>query len=382
MMPFKQDAASNAIESTMNKIMSLKEDTAARIILVMIIFIVILAIYYLWYMNSLLSIDCSAMDTNFSKLNGIINSLNNVDPNCKYMLRDYYIKTAYNCCSAGNYKNNYVSTCALKNILKQGVRCLDFEVYSVNNQPIVATSTVKSNFVKETYNYVLFSEVMAIIENYAFAAGTAPNPNDPIFIHIRFKSTNQEMYSNLANILKNYDSRFLGPDSSFENNGKNIGNTPLLDLQKKLILMVDKTNHSFMDNHAFYEYVNITSNSIFMRALTYYDVKNTPDIVELQEYNKQNISIALPDIDLSNPTNPSGIVCRETGVQMTAMRYQLNDVTLQENETFFNTCGYAFCLKPERLRYIPVIIPDATPQNPALSFKTREVKADYYSFNI
>ena len=57
-------------------------------------------------------------------------------------------------------------------------------------------------------------------------------------------------------------------------------------------------------------------------------------------------------------------------------------VNIQENDSFFNKSGYAFCLKPDRLRYIPVIIPDATPQNPALSFQTREVKADYYSFKI
>ena len=377
-MPIKEDA----IESTMNKILSLREDTASNIILAMIIIIVCAVLWYIRSVNKLMDSGCSAMDLNYSKMNGSIKSLNADDPNCKYMLRDYYIKSAYNCCSAGTYKNDFVSVCALKDILKQGVRCLDFELYSVNNQPVVATSTVKSNFIKETYNYVPFAEVMSIVTNYAFSGSTAPNPNDPIFFHFRFKSTNQQMYSNLASLFKQNDSLFMGTSTSFENNGKNMGNTPLLKLQNKIIVMADKSNNSFMDNKELYEYVNMTSNSIFMRALTYYSVKNTADIVELQDYNKQNMSIAIPDNDSSNPANPSGIVCRETGVQMTAMRYQLNDVNVQENDEFFNKCGYAFCLKPARLRYIPVVIPDATPQNPALSFQTREVKADYYSFNI
>ena len=377
-MPIKEDA----IESTMNKILSLREDTASNIILAMIIIIVCAVLWYIRSVNKLMDSGCSAMDLNYSKMNGSIKSLNADDPNCKYMLRDYYIKSAYNCCSAGTYKNDFVSVCALKDILKQGVRCLDFELYSVNNQPVVATSTVKSNFIKETYNYVPFAEVMSIFTNYAFSGSTAPNPNDPIFFHFRFKSTNQQMYSNLASLFKQNDSLFMGTSTSFENNGKNMGNTPLLKLQNKIIVMADKSNNSFMDNKELYEYVNMTSNSIFMRALTYYSVKNTADIVELQDYNKQNMSIAIPDNDSSNPANPSGIVCRETGVQMTAMRYQLNDVNVQENDEFFNKCGYAFCLKPARLRYIPVVIPDATPQNPALSFQTREVKADYYSFNI
>ena len=32
-------------------------------------------------------------------------------------LGDYFIKTAYNCCCAGNYKNDFVNICALKNLV-------------------------------------------------------------------------------------------------------------------------------------------------------------------------------------------------------------------------------------------------------------------------
>ena len=44
-------------------------------------------------------------------------------------LRDFYIKTAYNCCASGQFKSDYVSMCALQNTIKQGVRCLDFEIF-------------------------------------------------------------------------------------------------------------------------------------------------------------------------------------------------------------------------------------------------------------
>ena len=222
---------------------------------------------------------------------------------------------------------------------------------------------------------------MTIVTNYAFSSSTAPNPADPIIFHIRFKSANQEMYQNLANLFKTYDSFFLGSEYSYETNGNNFGLTPLLSMAGKIVLIVDNFNTSFMDNADFYEYVNMTSNSIFMRALHYYDVKNTPDINELQQYNKQNMTITMPDVG-ENPPNPCGIVCRETGAQMIAMRYQLNDVNLEENNAFFNSGGYAFVLKPEKLRYIPVTIPDPTPQNPALSYAPRKVSSDYYSFTI
>ena len=93
------------------------------------------------------------------------------------------------------------------------------------------------------------------------------------------------------------------------------------------------------------------------------------------------MTIAMPDIG-SNPQNPSGIVVRETGCQLIAMRYQYIDQYIEENIAFFNENGFAFVLKPERLRYIPVVLPDPTPQNPALSYEKRTVSSKYYNFNI
>ena len=359
----------------------LKENFIFYALIAMISLLVIFLIVYFVYMKNLESRECSFMDTIFSTINGSLKSLNATDPNCKYSLNDYYIKTAYNCCSPGTFKSDYVSTCSLKDVLKQGVRGLDFEIFSIDNQPIVATSTSDSVYIKETYNSIPFADVMAIIINYAFATSSSPNPTDPIIIHFRFKSNNQTMYQNLANLFKTYDSYFLGPEFSFETNGANFGNIPLLSIMNKIVIIVDKVNNSFMDCKDFYEYVNLTSNSNFMRALRYYDIQNTPDLMELQEFNKQNMTISLPD-NGANPPNPSAIICRETGTQMIALMYQKNDTNLQENNVFFDQCGYAFCLKPERLRYIPTIVENPPPQDPALAYSTRSVATDYYAFDI
>ena len=371
----------NPMEQTMKMISSLKEDFVYKILLGIIVFILVLATLYAIYMATLNTKECNFMTSLYGTVDGSIKSLNTSDPNCQFTVKDYYIKTAYNCCSGGSYQNDFVSTCVLKNIFKQGVRCLDFEIYSDNNKPVVATSTENSNYIKETYNSVPFSDVLNTIVNYAFSTSTAPNANDPIFLHLRIMSTNQTMFQNFANLLKKYDNYLLGPDYSFESHGNNIGDLQILSLSKKIIIIVDKVNNSFMDNKDFYEYVNLTSNSIFMRALPYKDVLNTPDMVELQNYNKRNITICFPD-NGSNPPNPSGIVMREMGIQFMAFRYQQVDQNLQENIAFFDKTGYAFALKPENLRYIPVTIPSATPQNPALSYQTRTVSSDYYNFNI
>lgn len=210
---------------------------------------------------------------------------------------------------------------------------------------------------------------------------TAPNFGDPIIIHLRIKSNNQKMYTNLAKIFQSYESIMLGKEYSFETLGKNLGAVPLVTFMKKVILVVDKINNAYLENEEFLEYVNMTSNSIFMRAYNFYGVKNNPDINELTDFNRRGMTIVFSDSGI-NPVNSSGILCREAGCQMVAMRYQYADNFLAENNLFFDRCGYAFCLKPERLRYVPVTIPDPVPQKAEYSYATRNASTDYYNFNF
>ena len=365
----------------LSKLKSLDEDFQSYMIMALIFIILIIFIGYMIYLSKLDNSECDYMNNLYSTVDGNIRPISGNDPDCKFNLYDYYIKTAYNACSGGSYKNDFVNICNLKAVLKQGVRCLDFEIYSVNNQPVVATSTSDDYYVKETFNSVSFGSVMDTINNYAFAGGTCPNSTDPIIIHLRIKSNNQDMYTKLADIFKSYDNIMLGKEYSFENSGKNLGNMPLLNFKNKVILIVDRINNAFLESKEFLEYVNLTSNSVFMRGYNYYDVKNNPDTQELTEYNKRGMTIVFPDKGVS-PPNPSGFLCRAYGCQMIAMRYQEVDNFLIENASFFDNCGYAFCLKPANLRYEPVTIPNPTPQNPAYSYATRNATTDYYSFNF
>lgn len=387
------------MEETLKYLSSLKEDFIGNIIGWWILLVIAILLIYYFYIRNLESRECSFMGNIYSKVNGNLRSINSADPDCGYTFKDYYIKTAYNSCSGGSYKNDFVSLCNLKDVIRQGARGLDFEIYSMGDKPVVATSTEDSYFIKETYNAVDFADVMYTIKQYAFSNSTCPNPLDPIIIHLRIKSTNQQMYSNLAALLSQYDSDLLGKEYSCEKLRTNLGDVKLMEFVNKMVIIVDKSNTSFMENpscnklicdkdssgetaqNCFVEYVNMTSNSMFMRALHFYDVKFSPDMNELQEFNKKNMTIVFPDKG-ANPPNINAILTRETGCQMNAMRYQLVDQYLEEDAVFFDRAGYAFVLKPERLRYIPVTIPDAVPQKPELSYATREITADYYSFNM
>ena len=368
------------------------QDTAsANIVVAITVAIVVISLgYYFYYagiggiVSPLKTRECDLMTSVYGALNGKIRPIaaasTSTSPMFGYNLRDYYIKSAYNACSGGSYRNDYVSTCVLKNILKQGVRGLDFEVFSVDDEPVVATSTSENYCVKETYNYVPFSEVMETVL-LAFTGSYAPNPTDPILMNLRIKSENPKIYEKMAEIFKKHDSRFLGAEYSYENGGKNLGDTPLQNLMGKITLIVDRSNTAFLECRDFYEYVNMCSNATFMRLLHYYDVKYTMDIVELIEYNKLCMTFALPDKG-SDPPNPSSVVMRECGCQMLGMRYQEIDQNVEENDVFFDEVGHAFALKPEPLRYKEIVIEEPTPQDPKLSYETRTIASDFYQFDV
>jgi hypothetical protein len=379
--------AESGVKNMVNSLAAMKDETAAQAASFIAIVVLLIALMaYIYFSGTIFSDglnvrNCKTMDGVFGELNGKISSINTTNEEYQYSFRDYYIKSAYNACSGGNYKNGYVNSCILKDLIKQGVRGLDFEVFSIDDQPVVATSTSDSYCVKETFNSVPFSDVLNIIRDFAFASSTAPNPFDPIILHLRIKSSNTEMYNNFAKLLESHNDMLMGKKYSFEYQGKNFGTTTLSDLAGKVVIIVDRSNIAFMESDAFYEYVNMTSNSIFMRALHYYDIINAPDMVELIGYNKLNMTTGMPDKG-SDPENPSSMTMRTYGVQMLAMRYQIVDTNLEENDMFFNNAGHAFVLKPKKLRYVEETIPDPPPQDPNVSFATRDVKSDFYQFEI
>lgn len=339
-------------------------------------------VWFILHQQGLTS-ECNNMQQN--SLNNILSSINpTANPVYDGPLKNFFVLTAFNCCSVGALQNDFVSTCALTSILKQGVRCLDMEVFSINNEPVVATNGPTSNtnlYTKETYNSVPFSSVMSLISQNAFSSTNVPNPSDPLILHLRFSSQNTAMYQNLANIFRQYDSLFLGTQYSFDNQGENFGDVLLSSLMNKISLIVMNTNSAFMDVPQFLEYVNMFSNGPNMRCLNYYDVINTPDLPELQLYNCANMSIVLPD-QQSNVYNPNSSICQEAGCQMVAMQFQQpSDSNLQAYIQFFNQNGTAFALKtncPE----LSISIPDAIPQNPLVSYETRDVSGSNYSFQI
>jgi hypothetical protein len=360
-----------------------QQDTDAKVTMFLVAFLCILIfvmILYVYNKRKLNQENCDNLDKIYSDY-PLIHSIDPNEEQYKYLLRDYYIKTAYNCCCGGDFKNDYVNTCALKKCIQQGARCLDFQIYSVDNKPVISTSSVDDFFIKETYNYVDFGDAMEIVDKYAFSGSTSPNPRDPIILHFRISSNRKEIYDTMADIIQNtLSDRVLGKEYSYEFEGYNLGAVPLANFMGKVIIIIDRSNDLFEDTNL-KEYCNIASNSIFMRALRNYDIQYNPNIDELTYYNRKNMTIVMPDLS-SDDINYGAGLAMSYGCQMIGMNMQNFDSNMEYYDIIFDENGSAFKLKPKALRYIPVTIDQPTPQDPKLSYANRNVESDFYSFNI
>jgi hypothetical protein len=376
-------------DKLVNRLLSRIKPTNKMFGLVVILLCLGYLIYYIYQQINLKTINCHNIKKVYGNdINRHISSIYNSGKKL-YNIRDYYIKTAYNCCSTGQFKNDYVSECALKEVIKQGVRCLDFEIYSIDNKPVIATSSIDDYTIKETYNSLSCDDVFKDINKWAFNHQTCPNPEDPLFINLRIKSNNCKIYgtdindlssSSLLSIIhKNFSDRLLDAEYSYEYQAMNLGNVPLNDIKKKIIIMIDGTNPLFRHT-GLNEYVNIAGGTTFFRHLKNKDVIFTQDL-GLTDHNKKKMSIVLPDISPYD-TNPNFNIVKQYGCQFIGMSFQNFDSHLEYYNEFFDSEGSAFVLKPDDLRYIPVTIPEPPPQNPEYSYKTRPIKSDFYSYKI
>ena len=330
----------------------------------------------LWWVRSKMVLDevnCSNMNTLYDKFPTMSTFNSGSTMNQDARLRDFYIKTAYNCCAAGQFKNDFVNVCALKDNIKQGARALDMAIYVVNGIPAIAVSSQNDVSLKESYNSVPFAKALQVINDYAFAGSTCPNPGDPLILHFRIMSNMRSVYDKIAGMLFNtLQNRLLGRSYSYESRGENFGKVPMRDLMGKVIIIVNKP---FADTPTFVgtkldEYVNMTSNSVFMRCLRYDEVRYSPDTDELTDFNKKRMSIVLPNLSV-NAENANPQLPFTYGCQLVAMCMQNMDANLLYYNKLFNDANSAFVLKPQQLRFTPLALEQPADPDPVLSYEER-----------
>jgi len=324
--------------------------SAVTIILAMIYLVLILSIsIYVSNKLTLKSRRCEGLKEKvYPNLDKFITNL--PESEMSYPLRDYYVKTAYNCCAVGLYKNSYVDLCALNSCLGQGNRCLDMEIYSINGEPAVAVSSLSEFNIKESYNSIPLSHVFQHIRDNAFSAGACPNPADPLFLSLRIKSDHKEINDKIAGLIyNNFEDLVMGPDYSYEYHQHNFTDVPLRNMRGKVVIIVDKSVNSLYQQSKLDEYVNLAAGGRFLHANRYYDIKYTYDGDDLTHFNKYNMSLVLPDLTASD-ANFNAALPQKYGCQFVAMAVQEMDEYLEKYDVFFGEAGHAFVLKPADLR--------------------------------
>jgi hypothetical protein len=297
-------------------------------------------------------------------------------------LRDYYICSSYNSCCGGQFKNDYVDLVPLQQVIRTGCRLLDFEIYSLNNRPVIAASSENNYHLKEMYNSVPFVDAIDTIKRYAFSGATCPNPNDPLFLNFRIKSNNVKIYKQMADAINNnLKNKLLDTKYQYEAHGESVVKKPLKTFLNKIIIICDNKEDNFRKVKEFHKLVNMSSGSIFLRSLRYYDVVYTHDFKELIHHNKKYMSIVSPDLS-EKDTNMKSQLLTRYGCQFICMCFQNVDTQLKYYLDLFNEAGKAFIVKPKQLRYEPVTIKIPKPPNPAYSFAPRTIDKPYFQSNI
>ena len=251
-------------------------------------------------------------------------------------LINFHVKSAYNCCCGDGYKNNFVNLCALKKVITNGCRFLDFEIYSYNNDPIIASSTVENNYIKETYNALLLKDVLSTITKDAFDGTITNCARDPLILNFRVKSTNLTMLEKMGDLLEEYLDGGINSDFTLLKNTPpdQVIQTKMKDLYKTIIIICTffPTYNITLDLKltTLKNLINLDGNGDYCRTYRYNEiaVKNINDTPFIDETSSKYI-IVLPNLLDNSITNFDSNNSMALGCQAIFMKHQNKDAKLE-----------------------------------------------------
>ena len=333
-------AAQERALQLLDKLKNTWDDTGKlQITLGLIIIIFIVAIALIFHNLGLQEESCKKLDITYKTLTNetyfrgsTVKQIDIFDASNSTLI-NYHVKSAYNCCCGGEYRNNFVALCALEKCISNGCRFLDFEIYSYNNDPIVASSTSNNNFIKETYNALLLSDVLSFITENAFDTLKTNCYNDPLILNFRVMSTNIAMLVKMGDLIEYYLDRGVG--SSFtllpNYNESAILSMRMKELRKKIIIICTfNPDNNIVKNSKLVKlknYINLIGNGLYCNTYRYNDIIAKLDGRQLNTYTRQKFIIVLPNLDNSIKNfDSSGSFTN--GCQAICMKHQNLDTNL------------------------------------------------------
>lgn len=281
-------------------------------------------------------------------------------------LINYHVKSAYNCCCGDGYKNNFVALCALEKCIAIGCRFLDFEIYSYNNQPIVAASTANSNYIKETYNSLLLEEVLTTIKDKAFNLSATNCANDPLILNFRVMSTNVTMLKTMGDLIENYLNNSDGAFALEMRKEESLLFTKMTEFYKKVIIICEfNPVPSIIDTNSeltsLRSYINLKAKGLNCNTFRYNQIASKKGSESFIDSTKTKYTIVLPNLD-NSIINFDPALSFDTGCQAICMKHQnIDNNLLGYNALYKAKQNYSWFKKSFGLLNIDIpVIPDAT----------------------
>ena len=101
-------------------------------------------------------------------------------------------------------------------------------------------------------------------------------------------------------------------------------------------------------------------------------IKNSNDLETITNFNKQNMTLVLPELSVSN-ANYISTIPQALGCQLMAMNFQNVDQNLLTYNELFENKESAFVPKPNELIYIPVLVSTPDPLPSILSYAAKQI---------
>jgi hypothetical protein len=292
-----------------------------------------------------------------------------------YRLCDFYTASSSYSIFPGADVYDYVSDTILPLVIKAGPRLVELDIYADDqDKPVVGLKNQKLG-TDYAYNTVPFQACCISIINNAFNSISCPVSSDPFMLSLVFHTDKTNVINACAEILKTTcKSRLLDYEYGYQR--KNLAIEPVCNLQNKLIIVSGgEIKGTLME-----ELVNLSWSTSSLRRMTYTQASQPHDQDELINYNRNHITIVVPDIgeDLKN-NNPQ--ILFTYGCQWIMMNYGSIDTMMEVYIGEFQETSLV--LKPAALRplkpkkYKTPVMPD-----PAVSFQPQQKVSPIYNVTV
>ena len=243
-----------------------------------------------------------------------------------------------------NYQNfDFADISTVEFLIKLGVRCLEFDVYYINERLFIGhgTKNLFGGYDFITTNFVKLEDVFKLIANCAFRDFS----DLPLIINLELLvNDNMDAYQKISAKIKKY---FYGYvlHSKFHNAAINIGNCKMKHLKKKIIFI---TQRKLKNDNPLAKYINAYTYNIgeinkmdeidskYILNLSYKEFLQNKKIISEHIQKKGLVRIYPHGSFATNfSTNYNFLECIKLGIQIPAINIQqMGSISLQYIQHF------------------------------------------------